>query len=594
MVRQPGRTVPTIVLVQSARSDASGSAGVMRALQDRGIRAIQCPAVTHSPPDQRSGRDGRREHLELGRWRDMTTYDYIVIGAGSAGAVIAGRLSEAPSTSVLLVEAGGSGRHLNIQIPAAFSKQFRTKHDWQFETEPEPHLGGRSLYHPRGKMLGGSSGQNAMIYIRGHRSDYDGWAANGATGWSYDEVLPLFKRSERNSRGANEHHGADGPLYVEDPRSPNPLSERLVEAMVATGIPRTDDFNGAEQLGAGLYQLTQHRGQRWTTADGYLRPARKRPNLTVLTDTHALRLRIEDGRAVGVDVARDGKLETLRAEREVVLSAGAFNTPQLLMLSGIGPAGHLAAHDVPVVVDNPNVGSNLMDHPMYLLNFETTAKGTLAGAESPVQLLNYVTRRRGLLTSNIGEAGAFFHTRSGDEAPYLQFIAAPGYFWNHGFASHTWPAFAIGCSMVGAQSTGTVRLRSADPLDKVAITFNYLAERDDVEAMVTAIERAREVAAAEPLREYLGRELTPGVHTVGRPQLEAEIRRAVEHTYHPSCTARIGSETTGVVDPELRVHGVAGLRVADASVFPRVPHGNTHAPTVMVGERAADLLRAAR
>jgi choline dehydrogenase len=524
----------------------------------------------------------------------MSSYDYIVVGAGSAGAVVASRLSEDSATQVLLIEAGGSGRHLNIQIPAAFAKQFRTKHDWEFQTEPEPHLGGRSLYHPRGKMLGGSSGQNAMIYIRGHRSDYDNWAKNGATGWSYDEVLPLFKRSERNSRGASEYHGAEGPLYIEDPRSPNPLSESLVEAMVATGIPRTGDFNGAEQLGAGLYQLTQHRGQRWTTSDGYLRPARKRPNLTVLTDSHVLRLCIENGRAVGVDIERGGQIETHRAGHEVVVSAGAFNTPQLLMLSGIGPADHLGEHGIPVVVDNPNVGSNLMDHPMYMLNYETTARGTLAGAEHPLQLLNFVARRRGLLTSNIGEAGAFFHTRGGDEAPYMQFIAAPGYFWNHGFESHARPAFAIGCSMVGAASTGHVRLRSADPKDKAAITFNYFAEAADMEAMVTAVQRAREVAASGPLKELLGKELHPGEQSTTRAALEAEIRRNVEHTYHPSCTARIGTESDGVVDAELRVHGVSGLRVADASVFPRVPHGNTHAPTVVVGERAADLLRATR
>jgi choline dehydrogenase-like flavoprotein len=519
------------------------------------------------------------------------TYDYVIVGAGSAGAAVAGRLSEDPGTTVLLLEAGGSGRHLNVQIPAAFSKQFRTKLDWEFDTEPEPYLDGRSLYHPRGKMLGGSSGQNAMIYIRGHRSDYDEWAKNGAPGWSFDEVLPLFRRSEHNSRGASEYHGAEGPLFVEDPRSPNRLSRRLVAAMVATGIPRNADFNGPEQLGAGLYQLTQHRGRRWTTADGYLTPG---PNLTVLTGTHVLRVRIDGGRATGVYVARGGQVEYHRAEREVVLSAGAFNTPQLLMLSGIGDAEHLAEHDIPVVVDNPHVGAHLMDHPVYILNFETTAKGTLAGAESPVQLANYVVRRRGLLTSNIGEAGAFFHTRPGDEAPDMQLIAGPAYFWNHGFAVHPRPAFAIGCSLVGALSTGHVRLRSGDPQDKVALTFNYFQESEDMDAMVTAIERAREVAAAAPLRDVLGKELHPGSHARTRLQLESEVRRGVEHTYHPACTARIGTETSGVVDPELRVYGVDGLRVADASVFPRVPHGNTHAPTVMVGERAADLLRAAR
>ncbi|TSD99664.1 FAD-binding protein [Skermania sp. ID1734] len=520
----------------------------------------------------------------------MTTFDYIVVGAGSGGAVVAGRLSENSSARVLLIEAGGSGRHLNIQIPAAFSKQFKTKHDWEFYTEPEPHLNGRKIYQPRGKYLGGCSGMNAMIYIRGNRADYDGWAKAGAVGWSYDEVLPLFKRSEHNSRGANDFHGSTGPLYIEDPRSPNELSQRLVEAMAATGLPRNDDFNGSDQLGAGLYQLTQHRGQRWTTADGYVKPARKRDNFTVWTDTFVRRLQLDGDRVTGVEVERDGKREVVRADREVILAAGALNTPQLLMLSGIGPADHLREHNIAVVVDNPNVGSHLMDHPMYLVNYETTAKGTLAGAENPVQLLNYVLRRRGLLTSNIGEAGAFFHTRAGDDAPYMQFIAAPGYFWEHGFGKHAKPAFAIGCSMVGAQSTGQVRLRSADPKDKAAVTFNYFAESDDMEAMVTGIERAREVAAAGPLAEFLGDEIHPGPKVSIRAGIEEEVRRNVEHTYHPSCTARIGTDSDGVVDPELRVHGVRGLRVADASVFPTIPHGNTHAPTVMVGEKAAAMI----
>jgi choline dehydrogenase-like flavoprotein len=523
----------------------------------------------------------------------MGAFDYIVIGAGSAGAVVAGRLSEDPATTVLLVEAGGSGRHPNVQIPAAFSKQFKTKLDWEFYTEPEPHLNGRTIYHPRGKMLGGCSGQNAMIYIRGNRYDYDSWAKNGAVGWSYDEVLPLFKRSEHNSRGASDYHGASGPMFVEDPRSPNELSQRIIEAMVASGISRSDDFNGPEQLGAGLYQVTQKRGQRWTTSDGYLRPARNRPNLTVLTGTRALRLRIDQGDVTGVDVERAGKRGFARAEREVVLSAGAFNTPQLLMLSGIGPADHLTEHGISVEVDNPNVGAHLMDHPMYMVNFETTAKGTLIGAESPRQLADYLTRRRGLLTSNIGEAGAFFHTRSGDDAPYMQFIGAPGYFWNHGFESHPKPALAIGCSMVGAVSTGQVRLRSNDPEERAAVTFDYFAEPEDMQAMVNAVERAREVAAAGPLRDVVGRELHPGTQASTPVHLEAEIRRNVEHTYHPSCTARIGTEADGVVDARLRVHGVSGLRIADASVFPRIPHGNTHAPALMVGEKAADLLRSA-
>jgi choline dehydrogenase len=524
----------------------------------------------------------------------VISYDYIVIGAGSGGAVVAGRLSEDGGARVLLVEAGGSGRHMSVRIPAAFAKQFKTERDWEYYTEPEPQLNGRNIYHPRGKQLGGCSAQNAMIYIRGSHHDYDSWAKEGAAGWSYDEVLPLFKRSERNSRGADDYHGVDGPMYVEDPRSPNLLSHKIVEAMEAAGLPHNDDFNGAGQLGSGLYQVTQHRGQRWTAADGYLTPARKRPNLTVLTDTHVLRLLLDGGRATGVEVERKGRREILRAEREIVLSAGAFNTPQLLMLSGIGPADHLREHGIPVVVANPNVGDHLMDHPMYLINVEVNAKGTLIGAEHPLQLLSFLTRRRGLLTSNVGESGAFFQTRSGDEAPDVQLIAAPGYFWDHGFATHPQPAMAIGCSLIGAMSTGRVRLRSNDPKAKPAVTFYYLAEPEDMDAMITAIEQARDVLASKPLGELVGKELHPEAEVRGRRLIEEDIRRNVEHTYHPACTARIGTESTGVVDHELKVHGVAGLRVADASVFPSIPHGNTHAPTLMVGEKAAELIASVR
>jgi choline dehydrogenase-like flavoprotein len=521
----------------------------------------------------------------------VETFDYIVVGAGSAGAVVAARLSESPDVSVLLLEAGGSHRHLNVQVPAAFSKQFKSKLDWEYYTEPERYLGGRRIYMPRGKMLGGCSSQNAMIYARGSRHDYDAWAAGGAAGWSYDEVLPLFRRSEDNSRGADEFHGVGGPLHVQDLRFPNELSKAIVEAIAATGIDHNDDFNGKEQLGTGLYQVSQKRGQRWTTADGYVKPARKRPNFTVWTDSHVLQVAIEGGRAAGVHVERKGAREFVLAGREVILSAGAINTPQLLMLSGIGPADHLAEHGIEPVVDNPNVGDHYMDHPMYLMNVETSAKGTLAEAESPKWLPRYLLQRTGLLTSNVGEAGAFFHTRPGDSTPSMQFICAPGYFWDHGFQNHTHPAFAIGCSLVGALSTGVVQLRSADPKAKPAIRANYFQAPEDMDAMVTAIERAREVVASSPLRELAGKELHPGESARSRAELEKKIRREVEHTYHPSCTARIGTEADGVVAPDLTVHGVAGLRVADASVFPTVPHGNTHAPSVLVGEKAADLIR---
>ncbi|WP_165759333.1 GMC family oxidoreductase [Mycobacterium decipiens] len=521
----------------------------------------------------------------------MGSYDYIVVGAGSAGAVVASRLSEDASVRVLLIEAGGTHRHLNVRMPAAFPKQFKTALDWELYTEPEPFLQGRSLYHPRAKMLGGCSAMNAMIYIRGNRADFGSWAKDGATGWSYDDVLPLFRRSENNSRGESTYHGGAGPLHIEDLRSPNELSHAMVEAMVAAGIERNDDFNGAEQLGAGLYQINQRRGRRWTTADGYVAPARRRGNFTVLTDTHVLGVRIRRERAIGVDVERRGTREFLCAEREVVLSAGALHTPQLLMLSGIGPADHLAQQQIDTIVDNPHVGAHLMDHPLYAMNFETSARGTHAEPQSPRQLLNYFVRGRGLLTSNFGEVGAFFHTRAGDPAPSMQVIGAPAYFYDHGQGTHHHAAYTLSLSLVGSLSEGSVRLRSADPKAAVAMTYNYFAERADMDAMVDGIERIREVVATAPLRAVTGPEIHPGASAGTRAELEQKVRREAQHTYHPSCTARIGSEADGVVDAELRVYGVDGLRVADTSVFPVIPHGNTHAPAVMVGEKAADLLR---
>ena len=307
----------------------------------------------------------------------MTSYDYIVVGAGSAGAVVAGRLSENPDLRVLLIEAGGSHRHPNVQIPAAFPKQFKTKLDWEYYTEPEPHLDGRSLLYQRGKMLGGCSSMNAMIYIRGNRHDYDAWAKDGATGWSYDEVLPLFKRTENNSRGANHYHGVDGPQHIQDQRNPSELTHTMIEAMVETGMPRNPDFNGEEQEGVGFNQVCQNRGQRWTTADAFLTPARSRSNLTMQRNTQVLRVRLAGDRAVGVETNNG----FFHAEREVILSGGAINTPQLLMLSGVGPADHLAEHGITALVDNPHVGAHLMEHPFYMVNYETTAsKGTLFGA----------------------------------------------------------------------------------------------------------------------------------------------------------------------------------------------------------------------
>jgi choline dehydrogenase-like flavoprotein len=519
-----------------------------------------------------------------------SSYDYIVVGAGSAGAVVAGRLSEDPAVRVLLIEAGGSHRHMSVQIPAAFPKQFKTKRDWEYYTEPEPQLGGRSLYYPRGKMLGGCSSMNAMIYIRGNRRDYDDWAKAGATGWSYDELLPLFKRSENNSRGENHYHGVDGPQHIQDQRAPSAISHTIIDAMVETGLRRNPDFNGAHQDGAGLNQVCHNRGQRWTTADAFLTPARPRPNLDIACDTHVLRVRFDGDRAVGVETEKDGRLGFYRADREVVLSGGAVNTPQLLMLSGVGPAGHLAEHGITPLVDNPHVGAHLMEHPFYMFNCETTSKGTLFGADSPKHLLSYYGRRRGPLTSNIAEISAFFSTGRFD-LPDMQIIGAPGYFFDNGFESHDRPAFTFALSLVAPTSEGSVRLRSGNPKTKAAVNLNMFADQGDMDSMVGAIERSREIVAAPPLRAVAGRELHPGSAARTRAEIERKVREEVVHTYHASCTARIGAEGDGVVDPELRVHGVRGLRVADASVFPYITRGNTHAPAMMVGEKAADLIR---
>jgi choline dehydrogenase-like flavoprotein len=519
-------------------------------------------------------------------------HDYVIVGAGSAGCVLANRLSEDPGARVLLIEAGGRDRHPNIKIPAAFAKQFRTDMDWDFATEPEPHCEDRSLYVPRGKSLGGSSSMNAMLYVRGHPLDYEGWERAGATGWGWDDIRPYFLRAEDNARGPSEHHGVGGPLRVEDERSPRPLTGRFLAACEAAGVPRIDDYNGPEQDGASLAQVTQRNGRRWSAADAYLRPALGRPNLDVLTGVQVLGIELAGGRAVGVrHAAKRGASAVAEAGTEVILAAGAIGSPQLLQLSGIGPAAQLAELGIEVVADLPGVGENLQDHPYLVSVWDVPGGGSLADAESPKRLLEYLLRRTGPLTSSVAEALAFVRSRPGLAQPDLEYHFAPAYFVDNGFEEYDGHAITMGPVLLAPKSRGWVRLRSADPTAKPRLITNSLAEPEDVAALVAGTKLAREIAAAGPFAEVLGKELFPGPEVVSDEDLAADLRRRVELIYHPVGTCRIGTDEDAVVDPELRVRGVEALRVIDASVMPTVPSGNTHAPTVAVAERGADLVK---
>jgi choline dehydrogenase len=522
-------------------------------------------------------------------------YDYVVIGAGSAGCTIASRLTEDPEVRVLLLEAGGSNRRLEVRAPLAFAKQFHTKLDWDYWTEPEPHLNGRRIYSPRGKMLGGSSSMNAMIYIRGNRLDYDGWAQAGAAGWSYDEVLPLFRRAENNEQLENGYHARGGPLNVTRIRDVDPICRAFVDAAASLGIARNDDFNGERQDGTGQFQVTQRRGMRFSANEAYLRPARKRSNLEIRTNVLVTRVIVERGRAVGVEVT-DGKhgRERIDAGSEVILAAGAFNTPALLQHSGIGPADFLRSVGIEPIADLPAVGEHLMEHPLVYVTHEL-ASGQLGmfDAEDPKHVLKWLLRRRGKLASNFAECGAHIRTNPSMPAPNFQLLFGAGFFFDHALMSWDAPAAVIGASFLAPRSRGSVRIRSADPRRKPAVTLNMLAQQSEMDEMVDAVAEAREIAAAAPARAVLAAEITPGADVRSRAQVAAWIRTTCQHTYHPSCSARIGSPEEGVVNTELQVHGIEHLRIADCSVMPTIPRGNTHAPAVMIGERCAELLRRA-
>jgi choline dehydrogenase-like flavoprotein len=520
-------------------------------------------------------------------------YDYVIVGAGSAGCVLANRLSEDPTVKVLLLEAGGSDRSIKVKIPAAFPQQFHTKLDWDFATEPEPHVDGRSMYIPRGKAIGGSSSMNAMLYVRGRPLDYDGWEAQGAPGWGYKDVLPYFIKSEDNARGASEYHGAGGPLRVSEQRSPRPLNHRLLAASEAAGIPRIADYNGPEQDGASMFQVTQSGGRRFSAADAFLRPAKSRPNLEIRSGVTVLGVELEGTRAVGVRVRKGrNSIEVLHAEREVLLSAGAIGSPQLLLLSGIGAAAELEQAGVQVRHDLPGVGRNLQDHPFVTMIWEVSDTDTLYGADKPAALAEWLLRKSGKLTSTVAEVVAFTRTRGGLPAADIQFHMGAAYFEDHGAEEYDGHCMVIAPVLVSPKARGQVWLRSSDPTAKPCILTNSLSEPEDVDSMIAGMQLAREIASQQPLAEIAVKELKSGPDVVDRSELEADLRRRLMLIYHPVGTARMSdTHEQAVVDSQLRVHGIDSLRVIDASVMPTIVGGNTNAPTIMIAERGADLIR---
>lgn len=529
--------------------------------------------------------------------RTDPTYHYVIVGAGTAGCVLAHRLSAEAGTRVLLLEAGPPDRNRNIHIPPGFLKLFRTELDWDYSTEEEPHLEGRRLYWPRGKVLGGSSSVNAQIYIRGHRLDYDEWRDLGNPGWGYEDVLPYFRRGQNQERGASRFHGAGGPLNVADPRDPNPLSLAFVEAGRELGWPANDDFNGERQSGVGLYQINQKKGRRHSAAVAYVHPVRSRPNLTVRTVCRALRVVFDGHRAVGVELRENGNVATVRAEREVLLSGGSVNSPQLLMLSGIGPADHIRAHGLPVKVDSPGVGRNLQDHVVVSVVCRSRSAVSLDGAETLGNLLRYLFFKRGPFTTSVCEGGAFVRTRPDLARPDLQFHFLPGALYDHGFSRAADQGFNFGPTLLRPESRGRLELGSADPLAPIRIHAGYLAEAADVKVLAEGVKLCRRLMRTRAFSPHFDSEALPGDDVASDAEIEGFVRRTAATLYHPVGTCRMGSEgaaddgeTPPVVDPELRVIGVDALRVVDASVMPRLVGGNTNAPTQMIAEKASDLI----
>jgi choline dehydrogenase len=517
-------------------------------------------------------------------------YDYVIVGAGSAGCVLANRLSEDPDVRVLLLEAGPPDANENIHVPLGYLQLGSTEVDWDYHSAPEAHCAGRRIPLPRGKTLGGSSSINAMVYIRGNRADYDSW---GVPGWSWADMLPYFIKSEDNERGASELHGAGGPLPVSEERSHNRMSRAFVEAGVQAGLARNEDFNGPSQDGVGLYQVTQRGGMRASTAVAYLRPVAERPNLTVMPYMHVHRIVFEGTRAVGVEAAQLGNVQELRAEREVILCGGAYNSPQLLMLSGVGEPEHLTMREIEVVLAQPAVGENLSDHPATQLVWTTEEPESLLLALEPDALAEYEATQTGPFASNFAEAGGFARVGAGAQAPDIQFHFVPLQIIDEGARDPEAHGVWVSPCLLTEHSRGTVRLASKDPTAKPIVHNEFYAEGDDMERMIAGLRLAQEICSQPALAPYCATPFNVPRDDSG-DALRAHVERTTFAIYHPVGTCRMGTDPAAVVDEQLRVNGIDGLRVVDASVMPAVPRGNTNAPTIALAERAADLIRHGR
>jgi choline dehydrogenase len=523
-------------------------------------------------------------------------FDYVVVGGGTAGCVLANRLTAHPRARVLLIEAGPADRSPWIHIPIGYGKtMFDPRYNWGFETDPEPGMEGRRLYWPRGRGLGGSSSINGLIYIRGQPEDYDAWAAEGNTGWGWKDVLPYFVRMERNSRGASALHGGDGPQWCSDIGRRHELMEAVIDGARELGVARNDDFNGERQEGVGYYQLFTRRGWRCSTAVGYLRPARARPNLEVRTGAQAARILFEGGKAVGVEYRQGRELRVARAAREVVLAAGAVQTPQLLQLSGVGPAELLRRFGIPVVADLPGVGENLQDHLqlrlMYKVAKPITTNDDLASLAGRARMgLEWLLFRRGPLAVGINQGGLFARLLPGARTPDIQFHFATLSADVAGGAPHPWSGCTFSVCQLRPASRGSIRIASPDPFAPPSIRAGYLTAEIDRRYAVEALRYARRLAATHALAPYLSAEYRPGPEVTSDDALLDFARRYGQTIFHPVGTCRMGTDAASVVDPALRVRGVTGLRVVDASIMPTLVSGNTHAPVVMIAEKAADLL----